>query len=104
MDDETDEDQQTKLEMKLTNEENSSTDDESEEEEEIEKDLSEEENADFIEQIREDILAYNQLNEIKTKNLSVIVNREELIYLFKCLYTHKTTVRENILTIGMVIN
>ena len=41
-------------------------------------------------------------SETKKKNLSTIVNREELIYLLKCVYVHKTTTRENILTIGMV--
>ena len=86
------------------NEEHVSDDDEEEDEEEEgeEEDESEEEDEELVEQIREDILAYEQLKETKKKNLSLIVNREELIYLLKCLYIHKTTVRENVLTIGMV--
>ncbi len=103
VEDENDEKQQT--EIQINNEENPSIDDEDEDEEEEEEDLSEEENddEDVVEQIREDILAYEQLEETQKKNLSIVVNREELIYLLKCLYSHKTTVRENILTIGMVI-
>jgi hypothetical protein len=103
VEDENDEKQQT--EIQINNEENPSIDDEDEDEEEEEEDLSEEENddEDVVEQIREDILAYEQLEETQKKNLSIVVNREELIYLLKCLYIDKTTVRENILTIGMVI-
>ncbi|CAF3349758.1 unnamed protein product [Rotaria sp. Silwood1] len=85
--------------------ENDDKDEEDEEEDDDDdEDLSEEENEheDLVEQIREDIFAYEQSKETKKKNLSIIVNREELIYLLKCLYTNKTTTRENILTIGMV--
>jgi glutaredoxin-related protein len=85
----------------ISNEDNDDDDDDDEEEEEGE-DLSEEEDEDVVEQIREDVLAYEQLNETKKKNLSLVVNRAELIHLLKCFYTHKTTTRENILTIGMV--
>jgi TATA-binding protein-associated factor Taf7 len=101
VDDENDEKQQS--EININNEEYSSNDEEDndeEEEEDDDDDLSDDEN--LVEPIREDIRAYEQLKEKKIKNLSLIVNREELIYLLKCLYTHKTTTRENILTIGMV--
>jgi len=109
LEDENDEKQQT--EIQINNEESPSMDDDDEDdddddEEEEEEDLSEEENdddEDIVEQIREDILAYEQSKETQKKNLSIVVNREELIYLLKCLYVDKTTVRENILTIGMVI-
>ncbi len=105
LEDENDEKQQ--IEIQINNEESPSMDDdddEEDEEEEEEEDLSEEEtDEDIVEQIREDILAYEQSKETQKKNLSIVVNREELIYLLKCLYIDKTTVRENILTIGMVI-
>ena len=58
---------------------------------------------DFVETIREEILAYEPVQAAGVKNLSIVVNREELIYLLKRLYIHKTTVREDILTIGMVM-
>jgi len=98
-------DEKQPLEIKINNEEISSVDNEDEDDDDDEdEDLSEEENnnEDLVEQIREDILAYEQLQETRKKNLSITVNREELIYLLKCLYIHKTTIRENILTIGMV--
>ncbi|UJR33522.1 hypothetical protein I4U23_020967 [Adineta vaga] len=74
----------------------------SEREEEEHDDDDDENDGDVVEPIREEIFAYEQSKEAKKKNLSFIVNREELIYLLKCIYTHKTTARENILTIGMV--
>jgi hypothetical protein len=97
-------DEKEQSEIKINNEDISNEDDDDDEEEE-EEDLSEEEDEDedLVEQIREDVLAYEQLNETKKKNLSLVVNRAELIHLLKCLYVNKTTVRENILTIGMVI-
>jgi hypothetical protein len=105
LEDENGEKQQT--DIKINNEEISSLDnedeDDEEEEEEEEDDDDDVPEEDLVEQIREDILAYEQLKETKKKNLTLIVNREELIYLLKCLYIHKTTTRENILTIGMVI-
>ncbi|CAF0997542.1 unnamed protein product [Adineta steineri] len=76
-------------------------DDDEEEEEESEEDNANE-NEDLIETIRDEIFAHGQSKETKPKNLSLVVNREELIYLLKSLYVHKTTTRENILTIGMV--
>jgi TATA-binding protein-associated factor Taf7 len=96
-------DEKQESEIKINNEEISNDDDDEEEEEEDDDDEDEEdEDENLVEQIREDILAYEQSKEPKKKNLSLIVNREELIYLLKCLYIHKTTTRENILTIGMV--
>ncbi|CAF1255037.1 unnamed protein product [Adineta steineri] len=77
-------------------------DDDDEEEEESEEEDNANENEDLIETIRDEILAHGQSKETKPKNLSLVVNREELIYLLKSLYVHKTTTRENILTIGMV--
>jgi len=99
-------DDKQKAEINLNDEDNQSSeeeedDDDDDEEEDEEEDVSEDEE-DIVEQIREDILAYEQLKETQRKNLSLIVNREELIYLLKCFYTHKATVRENVLTIGMV--
>jgi len=81
-------------------EEEEEEDDDDEEEEEGDDDDEEQESA--VEQIRDEIFQYEQLPEEKKKNLSLIVNREELIHLLKCSYMHKTTARENILTIGMV--
>ncbi|CAF2711168.1 unnamed protein product [Rotaria sp. Silwood2] len=80
--------------------ENDQDDDDDDDDDEDDEDLTEDEN--LVEQIREDIFAYEQSKETKKNNLSIVVNREELIYLLKCFYTHKTTTRENILTIGMV--
>ncbi|CAF4672056.1 unnamed protein product, partial [Rotaria socialis] len=77
-------------------------DDDDDEEEEEDSSGKEHEDGDLVEQVREEIYAYEKSNETKKKNLSIVVNREELIYLLKCLYVHKTTVREDILTIGMV--
>ena len=76
-------------------------DDEDEEEDNDESDGDKDQEP-LVEQIREDILAYEQLQENQRKNLSLTVNRAELIHLLRCLYPHKTMVRENILTIGMV--
>ncbi len=98
---EDDNEEKEQSEININNEESSSNEEEQEEEEEEEED-DDDDVEEVVEQIREDILAYEQLEETKRKNLSFIVNREELIYLLKCLYTHKTTVREDILTIGMV--
>jgi hypothetical protein len=104
LDDESEE--KTKAEINMNNEEESSDGEENEEKEtnDEENNNVDDDDADeeFVEPIREDILAYEQSKESKKKNLSLIVNREELIYLLKCLYTHKTTTREDILTIGMV--
>lgn len=100
LDDEVDDKQQA--EINLNNEDNQSDDDEEEEEEDEDEEEDDDDDEDIVEPIREDVLAYEQLKETKKKNLSMIVNREELIHLLKCFYTQKTTVRENILTIGMV--
>jgi hypothetical protein len=89
-------------EININNEENSSDETEEEEEEEANEEEDDDDDDEGVEPIREEIFAYEKLEETKKKNLSLIVNREELIYLLKCLYTHKTTTRENILTIGMV--
>lgn len=78
-------------------------DDDDDDEEEDKESGDENPDEDFVEPIREDIFAYEKSTETKKKNLTIIVNREELIYLLRCLYVHKTTARENILTIGMVI-
>ena len=99
---EDDNEEKEQSEININNEEGSSNEDEEEEEEEEEEEDEEDNDEDVVEQIREDILAYGQLEETKKKNLPLIVNREELIYLLKSLYPHKKTVRENILTIGMV--
>lgn len=104
-------DDQRSSEIKINQEElpHNSDDDDDDEDDEYEDDDEDEDESDdgkdqetLVEQIREDILAYEQLQENQRKNLSLTVNREELIYLLRCLYPHKTTVRENILTIGMV--
>ncbi|CAF0865341.1 unnamed protein product [Rotaria sordida] len=109
LDDDNDDKQQS--EIKINNEEDNTSidnknddDDDDDDDDYEEEDLSEEEteHENLVEQIREDIFVYEQSKETKKKNLSIIVNREELIYLLKCLYIHKTTTRENILTIGMV--
>ena len=77
-------------------------DDDDEDEEEDDDDDEGEDQEPVVEQIRDEIFQYEQLPEEKKKNLSLIVNREELIHLLKSSYTHETTARENILTIGMV--
>ena len=104
---EDDNEEKEQSEININEEEPASN--EAEEEDDEEEDLSEHEEEEDeddreeqVEQIRDDVLAYEQSKEGKKKNLSIVVNREELIYLLKCLYVHKTTVRENILTIGMV--
>lgn len=105
---EDDNEEKEQSEININEEEPASN--EAEEEDDEEEDLSEHEEEEEdeddreeqVEQIRDDVLAYEQSKEGKKKNLSIVVNREELIYLLKCLYVHKTTVRENILTIGMV--
>lgn len=109
---EDDNDEKQQAEINLNNEDNSANDndededeDDNEEEEDDEDDddeVEEDEDENLVEQIREEILAYGEIKDTTKKNISLIVNREELIYLLKCLYTHKTTTRENILTIGMV--
>lgn len=63
---------------------------------------SEDEDDDETETIRDEILDYVNQPETEKKNLSVIVNREELIFLLKSSYKEKTTAKENLLTIGMV--
>ena len=104
-----DKDGQQQSEMQINREELHHDDDEEYEDEDDDEeentDQSEEEENDqetLVEQIREDVLAYEKLPENKKKNLSLTVNREELIHLLRCFYSHQTTVRENILTIGMV--
>ena len=83
-------------------EEDEDYDDDDDEEDEEEEDNGDEDQESVVEQIRDEIFQYEQLPEEKKKNLSLVVNREELIHLLKCSYTHETTARENILTIGMV--
>lgn len=91
-------------EININEEETAANDDDEEQEEnEEEEDSSEEEDEEQqIEQVRDEVLAYEKSEPSKRKNLSLVVNREELIYLLKCLQVHPTTIRENILTIGMV--
>ncbi|CAF3863465.1 unnamed protein product [Adineta steineri] len=108
LEDENDEKQKAEININdddipsLGNEEEYDDDDDDDEEEESEEEDNANENEDLIETIRDEILAHGQSKETKPKNLSLVVNREELIYLLKSLYVHKTTTRENILTIGMV--
>ncbi|CAF3734123.1 unnamed protein product [Rotaria socialis] len=105
---ESDEKQQTDIKInndELPSDDNENYDDDDDDDDEEEEEDSsgkEHEDGDLVEQVREEIYAYEKSNETKKKNLSIVVNREELIYLLKCLYVHKTTVREDILTIGMV--
>ena len=96
--------EKTKAEININNEEASSDDEDNEEKEDEDGESDDDDNADeaFVEPIRDDVLAYGQSKDSKKKNLSSVVNREELIYLLKSLYTHKSTTREDILTIGMV--
>lgn len=101
LDDESEE--KTKAEINV-NSEDASSDEEEEPEATADDENNEDEDADEspVEPIREEVLAYGQSTDKTRKNLSVVVNREELIYLLKSLYTHKTTAREDLLTIGMV--
>ena len=98
---EDDSEEKQQSEINITEEETASNEDEEQEEDE-EEDSSEEKDEEEIEPIRDEVLAYEKSEASKRKNLSIVVNREELIHLLKCLHVHKTTIRENILTIGMV--
>ncbi|CAF0793027.1 unnamed protein product [Didymodactylos carnosus] len=82
----------------VNNEDDNITDEEKEYESNNE--TSENEEDSYIEPIRPEVTSYEQTK--MKHNLSLIVNREELIYLLKSFHKNKKTVRENILTIGMV--
>ncbi|CAF0727529.1 unnamed protein product [Adineta ricciae] len=101
--------EKTKAEINVDSGTRDEDDDDDDDDEQQEENVSENEQDDedddedeVVEQIREDIFAYEQSKDVKKKNLSIVVNREELIHLLKCIYPHETTARENILTIGMV--
>lgn len=99
---EDDSEEKQQSEININEEETASNEDEDQEEDDEEEDSSAEEDEDEIEPIRDEVFAYEKTEASKRKNLSIVVNREELIYLLKCLHVHKTTIRENLLTIGMV--
>ena len=102
---EDDTDGKSPIELQINDDANS--DHQSEDDDDYEDDVSEDGEGtggeDIVETIREEILAFDPVQAAGVKNMSIVVNREELIYLLKRLYIHKTTVREDILTIGMVM-